>query len=430
VSTCPSLWLAVTVLVCATSALCAQPPVTPVVVAEVVERDVPASMKLVGTVRAEREAVVAAEVAGLVLRFAAAEGQFLKQGEVICELDAAAAELRLAEARARLGSLRAQLEELEHGTREETVRQLAAQVQEAQAVLEKWEFERRRIAELYARDQSGDKERHDAEMEYLAAQERLSQARAAHEIAVNGPRPEEIARARYDVAAQEAVVQRLELDLSKTRICAPFDGFVAARRTEVGEWIDAGGAVCEMVALETVKVRADVPESAVAFCRAGAPASVYFEALDRSYSGSIARVVPRATPAARTFPIEIDVPNADHTLLAGMFAWAYVPCGPAGKRLMVPKDAVVSRGQTRQLFVIRPGTGETRMAVPVAVTTGLELAGEIEIQGPGIQVGDLVVTRANERLFGPSPVLPVQVGTTAATQPAGAQAAADAGVIP
>lgn len=388
----------------------------PVAVTEVVERDVPASMKLVGTVLANRTAIVAAEVSGLSVDVCAAEGQFLQKGAVLCELDAVTARLRLEEARARLGSLRARLEELENGTREETLRELAARVEEAQAIFEKWEFERKRVAELFQRNQSSAKEKHDTEMEYLAAQQRLTQAKAAHEVAVNGPRQEELARARYDVAGQEAVVRRLERDSEKTKIRAPFDGFVVAKRTEVGEWIDAGGPVCEMVAIETVKVRADVPESAIPFARAGEPATVRIEALDKTMSATITRVIPRAEPAARTFPVEIDLANADHTLLPGMFVWTYVPAGPRGKRLMVHKDAIVSHGPAKQIFVIRPGQGDAKMAIPMRVTTGLELAGEIEIQASGIQPGDLVVARANERLFGPTPVIPMPMHAPPATQ--------------
>jgi multidrug efflux pump subunit AcrA (membrane-fusion protein) len=401
------------------------PPPTPVVAMPVVRREVPAAIKLVGTVRANREALVAAEIGGVVVSLPAAEGQFLKTGEVLCELDAVRAEYRLAEARARLGSLQAQLEELENGTREELLRQLAAQVEEAQAIYDKWQFERKRVEELFSRNQSSAKEKHDTEMEYLAAKQRLTQYRAAHEIAVNGPRREELARARYDVAAQEAVVRRLQRDLERTKIRAPFDGFVVARRTEVGEWIDEGGPVCEMVALDTVKVRADVPESAVSFSRAGAPATVYFEALDKTYSATISRVIPRAEPAARTFPVEIDLPNPNHTLLAGMFAWTYVPAGPKGQRLMVHKDAIVSRGLSKQVFVVRPGPDDAKLAIPTPVTTGLEIAEEIEIQAPGIQPGDLVVTRANERLFGPTPVIPTLESASPTTQPGATQARID-----
>lgn len=390
---------------------------TPVVVVPIVERDLPAALRLVGTVQPQRSAVVAAEVAGVVAELPANEGDSLKQGEVICRLDAHTAELHLTEAQARLGTLRKQLEELEAGPRAEVRRQLAASMEEAKAIFEKWEFERRRVNDLAQQNQASAKEIHDTEMEYLAAKQRLTWATAAHEIAVNGTRPEELARARFDVAAQEAVVKRLERDLAKTQIAAPFDGFLVAKRTEVGEWIDAGGAVCEMVAIDTVKVRADVPEAAIPYAVAGSPASVTIEALGRSLAAKVSRVIPRATPAARTFPVEIDLSNGDHTLLPGMFVWVHVACGPAGKRLLVNKDAIVPRGTAKQLYVIRPGPQGGELAVPLDIETGLEVNGEIEVRGPGLSAGDKVVVRANERLYGPTPVVSRPLNT-AASQPA------------
>ena len=183
-------------------------------------------------------------------------------------------------------------------------------------------------------------------------------------------------------------MKRLERDLSKTRTRAPFDGFVVSKSTEVGEWIDAGGAVCEMVALNTVKIRADVPESAVIFARAGARASVHVDALGSSIEARISRVIPKAAEDARTFPLEVDLANQDHTLLAGMFAWVHVPSGPAGKRLMVPKDAIVARGLDKQVFVVRVDPRGGEMAVPMAVTTGIEIESEIEVGAPGLKAGD------------------------------------------
>ena len=406
-------WQGRMVLVCAvlgtaTTAVFGQGPgarAVGVAAVPVVARDVPASIRLVGTVLPDKSATVAAEVDGMLAEFCTEEGRFLNLGDVICRIDATVAELRLAEAQAVLEQRRAQLAEWENGERPEELRRLEATVAEAEALLEKWKFERDRIAGLFERQQANPKEKHDTDMEYVAAERRLAQSRAALEQAVNGARREVIDGARYSVAAQAAVVQRLERDLAKTQIRAPFDGFVVAKHTEVGEWIDAGGNVCDMVAIETVKVRADVPESAIPFARVGAPAGVEIEALGRSVEAKITRVIPLASAAARAFPVEIDLPNADHTLLPGMFVWARVPSGPPGERLMVSKDCIVARGMAKQIFVIRPGPQGAEMAIPTDVTTGLELAGEIEIRATGLRAGDRVVSRANERLFGPTPVI-------------------------
>lgn len=424
-----SLYLAVTAGLALTAAAPApgQRPPMAVTVAPIVEREVPPSMRLVGTARPDRSAVVAAEVSGLIAAFEASEGQALREGDIICRIDPQIARLRLEEAQATLASLKAQLEELESGERPEELARLEALEGEAEAVLAKYAFERQRVRELYETGRSSDKELHDAEQDYQAAARRLAQARAQLELARNGPRAEVIARARHAVAAQQAQVARLERDLAKTAIRAPFDGALVAKRAEVGEWIDAGGAVCELIALDTVKVRADVPERAVPFARAGAPATVEVEALGQTRAATISRVIPQVNPTARTFPVEVDLPNPGRALLPGMFVWTYVPAGPVGPRLMVTKDALVVQGTNKTVFVVRPAADGAHLAMPTPVTTGLELAGEIEIEAPGLKPGDLVVTRGNERLFGPTPVTFVAQGPAAASRPAEAAGAAPGG---
>jgi HlyD family secretion protein len=443
--------VALVVLLCASAAAQRGGP-SPVVVAPLVEREIPATVRLVGTVRPERRSVVAAETSGIVATFVADEGQSLQGGEVIATLDGQVAELKLEEAKALLGGHEAKLAELEAGTREEQLRRQRALVDEAQAIFEKWKHEYERVQVLSERSQSNEKERHDTEMEFRAAERRLAQCTADLDMWTNGPRKEEIAKARHDAAAQRAVTQRLARDLEKTTIRAPFDGFVVSKRTEVGEWLEAGGAVCELVAIGTVKVRADAPEATISFARPGAPASVEIEAIGRSRAATVSRVIPLAMPAARTFPVEIDLPNPDHTLLPGMFVWVNVPCGPPGKRLMVSKDAIVSHGGSKQVYVVRtappsgggkadrngakesdgvtkapavdagpPASGPgaaapVHTAMPIAVTTGLEIGNEIEVQASGLSAGDLVVVRANERLFGPTPVIPVPNTTEQASR--------------
>jgi hypothetical protein len=60
------------------------------------------------------------------------------------------------------------------------------------------------------------------------------------------------------------------------------------------------------------------------------------------------------------------------------------------------------------------------MAMPMNVTTGLEIDDLVEVDAPGVQPGDMVVCRANERLFGPSPVIPMPLerGRPPSTMPA------------
>lgn len=382
------------------------PPPTPVTVAPVVERDMPATMRVVGSILPDREATVAAEVEGPIARFDVEEGDFLKAGDTICEIDPTVARLRLAEARADLAARQATLAELENGTRPEIIARLEAAYQEAQALHEKWRLEKERIDRLYASDASSQKEKNDADTEFLAAKRREAQAKAALEEARNGPRSEQIARARQDVAAQQALVDRLQHDLDETTIKAPFDGFVVRKQTELGEWIDAGGAVADMVAVETVKVRVDVPESAVRFCPRGATVTLDVQALGETVPATVTRVIPQAQPNARTFPVEIELDNGEHRLLPGMFVRAVVPSGPKTKRLMVDRDAIIPQQGGRLIYVVRTDDAGNAMAVPLPAEAGLEVGSEVQVEAPGLQAGDRVVVRGNERLRGESPVIP------------------------
>lgn len=395
-------------LVCAAGlsvASAQQRPPTMVAVTTVQERTIPPSLRLVGSIQPDRAVVVASEVSGVVAAFEAEEGQYLQAGDVLCRLDGAVAEYRLQEAEATLQALSAELEELENGERPEDLARLEAVVAEVEALLRKAEFDLERLRGLHERQQSSFKEFFDAEMDYLANRGRLAQARAQLDRARNGARPEVLARARQAVAAQKAVVARLQREYDRTVVRAPFAGAVVSKRTDTGEWLGEGGAVCEFIALDTVKVRVDVPESAIMFAQRGAPATVEIEALRKSLAAQISRIIPQASPAARTFPVEVDLPNTDRTLLPGMFVWTYVPSGPSATRLMVNKDAIVADPTGKRVMLVRPGPEGQAIASPLPVTTGLEIGGEIEVQGTGLQAGDVVVARANERLI-PGPVIP------------------------
>lgn len=392
---------------------------TPVLVTSVLEREAPPSIRLVGTILAERTSTVASEVAGIVAKLDVREGQLLQFGDVICALESEPAQYAMAEAQGTLQQFQERLAELKNGTREEVLRRLDAAVAESKALFDKWAFEKQRVSKLFELGQSNPKERHDTEMEYLAAERRLSQSTAALEEARNGPRREEIAAAAFAVAAQEARARVARWNLDHTQIRAPFAGYITARHTEVGAWLDTGGAVCDLVALSVVRARVDVPESAIRFAHPGAPVSIEVEALGTALTAQVTRVVPQANAAARSFPIEIELSNPDHKLLPGMFVWAHVPSGATGKRLMVSKDAIVADGLSKKIFVVRTVPDQPAMALPMQVTCGMESDGLIEVTAPGLAAGDLVVARANERLFGPTPVIPTPLESagSAASRP-------------
>ncbi|MCB9865928.1 MAG: efflux RND transporter periplasmic adaptor subunit [Phycisphaerales bacterium] len=393
-----------------------------VVTAQAQMRHLPATVTLVGTVEPARRTTLGAEVSGLVLAMPARQGDFVKAGDVICRLNDDLAQRALAREEARLEARKARLAELENGTRAETIARLKAEVDAATGVANRWMFELKRIQALHGEHEANEREYQDAIAEHQSAISRRDAAQAEYDEAVAGPRPEVIAQARFEVAEQEAEVARLTTEIEKTYIRAPFSGFVSNRLVEVGTWLGAGDAVVELVDLETVLVRVNVPESAIAFATAGSASAVRIDALHDSFDGAIRHVIPQADEAARTFPVEIELPNPEHALKAGMFARATVPSGPSTEQLAVPKDALIdARGQI-QVAMIMPGA-QGKMAMPTFVTIGADADEWVAITSGNIPPGTEVATYGNEQLVYPQPVQVVETRAEVDAPPAPAQAA-------
>ncbi len=357
--------------------LISQMPPTKVEVAPVEEREVAPTIRLVGTVRPQLRSVVAAEVAGLVAELPAAEGDAVNKGAAVCKLREDQRRFALDEAKAQEA-------------------ELGDVVAERFAMRGKAEFEARRMADLYKQERCTDKENHDAAADFAAADGRHRQALHA-------------------LDAQKSRVQKMADDLARMTILAPFDGFVVAKRTEVGSWVEQGGAVAELLDVSTVRVRVSAPEAIVRHSVIGNQADVFIDALDKSFVGRIARRIPDADPQARTFPIEIDIPNPARDILPGMFARVAVPSGPRLRQIVVPKDAVVVRGQQRMIFVIRTSP-QAVTAQPLPVDVIAEVIDAVAIKAEGLTRDDRVVVRGNEYMFGPTPVI-VQTRPNAASQP-------------
>lgn len=336
-----------------------------VAVAEARQVEVEPTLRVVGTIRPWRRSVVAADVAGIVNELPLEEGDVVTHGQLLCKLRDVTHRTAYDEAVARRDVL-------------------AAALEEQRALEAKAEFEQKRIAGLWELDRCTEKEFRDAEADHRAAVVRTLQAEHA-------------------LRAQEAVVTRTADQLERTRIVAPFDGQVIAKRTEVGAWVDVGGEVAELLDLSTARVRVNVPEAIVDHCTVGDEVMVSVAAVGKDYAARISRVISSGDDRARSFPVEIDLPNEDGRLRDGMFVSAAVPSGKKEARLVIPKDAVVLRG-AQMIFVVHDGeSGAT--AVPMTVQIISEYADRVAVEAAGLSAGDRVVIRGNEYMFGPSPVI-------------------------
>ena len=325
-------------------ALVAQAP-APVTVTRPEQAPVAEQLRLTGTLTADRASELSPRVDGLVSRLRADAGDVVRRGQVLLELDATVAELALARAKA--------------GTAE-----AAAQDAEARRLVEE---ARRLVAERHLR--ATELARREASANLAAAS--LEAARAAER-------------------EQQELVRRHKLP-------APFDGVIARRLVDLGEWVVRGSPVFELVATDRVRLDLQAPQES--FGQIGADASVRVESAlhpDESFRGRVAARVPVGDGTTRTLLVRVVVEGAAGKLLPGTSATAVIDLPSRGSALLVPRDALLRYPDgTHSVFVVAESGGTaTATERKVRIGRGGDSVEVLE----GISPGELVVVRGNETL--------------------------------
>ena len=322
-------------------------PPSPVGYTEARNHLVRSSLRLPGTVESNVVSRVASEIGGLVVEYPVREGDQVTKGQLLARLNARSLELDVQAAKAQLA--------------------------EAQARQKLAERNYERAKELFDSKVFSQQQLDDTFFENTAWQSRIDTLKS-------------------DIA-------RIDHDIARSAITAPFDGVIIAKHTELGEWLGVGDEVAELMSLADLEVVANVPEQYFRQVRLGGAATVEFEALPGGQiPGQISALIPRADPQARTFPVKIRFSAGDRRIGAGMLARVEIAglgagAGAARSATIVPKDAIVRRGPQTFVYVLN-GEGSVD---PAPVQPGAGVGAWIEVAGP-VLPGAKVITRGNERL--------------------------------
>lgn len=302
--------------------------------------------QLTGTLTADRAAGLSPRVDGLVQTLRVDAGDRVKTGQPLVQLDDAVARHALARARAE-------------------AKEAEANAGEAERLL----AEGRRLA--------ADKFIPASQVGTLEA--RLEQARAV------------LASARAAVAEQDELVRRHVLP-------APFDGVVAARHAEAGEWVQRGDTVLDLVATDRVRLDLQVPQERYAALAGEARVQVFPDALPgQSLPAKVEARVPVTDPQARTFLLRLRVEDPQGRLLPGTSARAAVSLPASEPALAVPRDALLRQPDGGySLFVALP-EGEGYVARQRTVRVLRDRGSQVAI-AEGLAEGERVVVRGNEAL--------------------------------
>lgn len=418
----PVIALAVTLLP-ATTPLFAQGGPALVKLAPIVQREVAKGQTFVGTVMPSRRAIVGSAVDGRVVEFPVNEGDRVYEKQPLAQLLTETISLELEAAEAELDLRNQELAELQNGSRPDEIEQARARMESARASADYRQSQQKRVMSLFQQGRAAtDQQVDEATSLSLAAKEAYQEALAAHQLMVDGPRPERIAQAQARVAMQQAVVEKLRDQIKKHTMISRFDGYVVAEHTEIGQWVSRGDPVAEVVALDEVDIEAKVVEGQVPFIHIGSSVRVEIPALpEHTFTGTVVSVVPQADIRSRTFPVKVRVKNeidkGDQPLIkSGMLAQVTLPTGALQDAVLVPKDSLVLGGSDRMIWIVDPasvtpeeGTG-LMTAEAEAVPVKLGVAENDLIQVIGDVAGQhSVVVLGNERIPRPRPGQPTMV---------------------
>ena len=364
------------------------------------------SFEYPGTVQAWATTQLASEVDGRVDKLLFQEGQYVQKGTplvkiriepLIIQRDLAKAEKNLVEAR---------LEELNTGTRPETIEAAKSAVEQSKARVRLADNELKRIKRLYKDGVLSLDEFDKADAQAQSARAELEERQSMLNELVAGPRSEKMKQEEANIKVAEARIQMIQDNINRATILAPFNGYIVKKETEVGQWLEQGDPAVSMIRSNPLKVEIHVPQFQFNSIEIGTSAKIILGSYEnhtggQTFKGTVIEKIRSGDPVSRTFPIRIKVTKTKSQLAPGMLVRVELKPGKKkDKTLFVPKDAIVRTSRETSVWVIREDKDKTMKAHKVVVQTGRQEQNLIAVDFPGkeIKSGDWVVVQGNERL--------------------------------
>ncbi|MFQ5785414.1 MAG: efflux RND transporter periplasmic adaptor subunit [Alphaproteobacteria bacterium] len=343
----------------------------------------------IGRLIARQHGVVAARTRGAVVEMRVHIGDRVKKGDVLAVIERDRLAWRRDLARATVQESRASLANAEARQASDEARVASA---EARLALARQELAR--LAKLRQSAAFSQARYDDKRQQVAAAQSEVDAARAEVQVAISliEQSKAQIARARANLAIAED-------DLRNAEVRAPFDGVVTLRHTEAGSFLDVGDDVVTLVNDRDLEIEADIPYDRLPGVAPGVEVTLRLDDGSR-YAAVVRAVGAEENPKTRTRPVRFTprFDTAAQRFADGQSVMLDLPIGPPRIVVSVHKDAVI-RGQDQAVvFVVTDGIAELRN-----VELGAAIGTRFEVLG-GLEPGELVVVRGNERLQPGQPV--------------------------
>ena len=342
------------------------------------EQPITRFIRVSGTLMAQEDAEVAAEVAGRVVATPVERGSLVRANDEMIRIASADADAQAREAQANAAQIEARLG-LTGGGAFDVER--VPEVANAKANNQLAQNDFSRAKRLYE-----DKLLSQSEFDQRSMQ--VEAAERQYDVAKNGAAQQY--QALMGARARVAMAQKA---LADTVVRAPFAGAIGERFVSVGDYVTKGTKVASVLRIDPLRVELTVPEQYVSAVAAGRAVTFEVDAYPgESFTGQVRYVSPSVTAATRALTLEAIVPNTAGRLKPGFFATARIEEAQKRPGILVPAAAVRSSAGTARVFVIAAGRAEERI-----VMTGQVVGDQIEI-ATGLKGGERVATAGLDQL--------------------------------
>jgi membrane fusion protein (multidrug efflux system) len=201
------------------------------------------------------------------------------------------------------------------------------------------------------------------------------------------------------VRAAESRIRMLDARLDDVRILAPFAGRIGLRQISVGALVQPGAPIATLDDMSKVKLEFSIAENFLGRLRVGLPVFARTTAYPgKVFEGRVSIIDTRVDPVTRSVRVNAIFDNPEDLLKPGLFTSVELALETRANALLVPEEALVPEGARQFVFAIRDGK-----AIRQEVKLGSRAQGAVEIV-EGVKAGENVVVRGTSRVRHNQPV--------------------------
>jgi HlyD family secretion protein len=380
-------------------------PVAKISAVNPLREDLVSSISSNGKVEPITPYVVRAQLDTFVESVRAVEGQQVKKGELLLELDVKDAQARLAEARAALLRAQDDLRAALGGGRADEAAKADGALAAAIADRDRLRKEHDALERLVARQAATPDELAANELALSKAESQVKQLTAAKAEFDRGVKLD-ASRAELQVEQQRAMVASLEEKVRDGRIVAPVNGTLYSLPVKKGDFVKQGDLLAEMADLHQVRVRAFIDEPELGGLEPGEPVRITWDALPNRVWMGKTEVIPKQVVSRGTRSVGellCAVSNDGLALLPNINVNVRIHAKERNNVLSVPRGAVSMDGTNRYVYVVKPNQIGAATIEKRPIEVGIADATSFEVVS-GLTQNDLVALPGDTELRDGMPV--------------------------